>query len=250
MKYRRVLIKLSGEALANENKDGKIFDDAHCDRIAEQLVRAVEQGTSIGLVIGAGNIWRGRQGAEMDATVADHMGMLATVINAMYMSEVINRVALRLHSAVSAMVMTAIEMNAFAQPYTYREAVQALDGGKIVIFAAGTGHPFFSTDTAAALRSVEIGADALLCGKSIDYLYTADPNAKPEPGKPYIKPEPIYHTSFMNVIEKRYRLMDLAAVAICMDHKLPILTFALAQPENIGRVLDGENVGTIVDDNE
>lgn len=248
MLYNKVLIKLSGEALAHEAQEGKIYDDAHCEKVAVQLLNLAQKGVKIGLVIGAGNIWRGRQGVDMNATVADHMGMLATVINALYMSEVIKRVAARMNSRIGCVVMTSFAMEAFVPMYTYRGAMKALDEGNIVIFAGGTGHPFFSTDTGAALRAIEIGAEALLCGKSIDYLYTSDPNAECKPGQP--KPEPIFHTDYRTVIRKQYRLMDLPAVAMCMDHKLPILTFALADPENITRVMEGEKIGTVVDDQE
>ena len=233
MKYRRVLIKLSGEALG---ENGRLFDFNQIDTVASVIARLHETGTEIALVIGAGNIWRGRQGpaAKMAAINADHMGMLGTAINSIAMQDAIER------QGVSTRVMSAIEMNRFCEPYTYRRAIRHLEKGRVVIFACGTGNPFFSTDTAAALRAVEVGADAILLAKNVDGVYDSDPrlneNAK-------LLKDINYH----DVLDKNLKVMDASAITICQENKVPcIRVFGLDDPENIIRVIQGDEMGTIV----
>ena len=230
--YKRVLIKLSGEALG---ENGILFDFEQIHRVAAALKRLHDEGIQVAVVIGAGNIWRGRQGpaAKMTAINADHMGMLGTAINSIAMQDAIERLD------IPTRVMSAVEMNRFCEPYTYRRAVRHLEKGRVVIFACGTGNPFFSTDTAAALRAVEIGADAILLAKNVDGVYTADPVKDPTAVK--------YDTiSYDEVLAQHLMVMDTTATSLSMDNHIPVLLFALKDPRNIIRALCGENVGTIV----
>ncbi len=231
--YHRVLVKLSGEALG---ENGRLFDFEQIDRVASVLARLHEQGTEIAVVIGAGNIWRGRQGpaAKMTAVNADHMGMLGTAINAIAMQDAIER------QGIASRVMSAVEMNRFCEPYTYRRAVRHLEKGRIVLFACGTGNPFFSTDTAAALRAVEIGADAILLAKNVDGVYDSDPRLNPQA---QLLPD----ITYQEVMDRDLKVMDASAITICRENRVPaIRVFGLADPENILRVIEGDPMGTLV----
>ena len=201
--------------------------------IAEQIKRCYDMGVEIGIVIGGGNFWRGRDGEGMDRSRADHMGMLATVINCLAMLDALE------HLGVEARVQTAIEMRQIAEPYIRLRAGRHLSKCRVVIFGCGTGNPFFSTDTAAALRAAEIGAEVILLAKKIDGVYDSDPNINPD-AKKFDK------LTFMDVLNKGLGVMDTTAATLCMDNNIPLLVFGLDEPENIVKVLCGENIGTIV----
>ncbi len=228
---KRVLLKLSGEALSSAS--GNIYDNAFVDSVAENLVKAAKSGFEIGLVIGAGNIWRGRQGGEMDRVNADQMGMLATVINSLCMKDAIIR------AGVPAVVMTAVAMPPFAEPYSAERAKAYLSEGKIVIFGAGLGMPFISTDTAGAVRAAEIGAEAMYMAKNIDYIYTADPRKDPNAEK-------LLTVKCSEILSRGLAAIDFTAAAFCMSVGMPIRIFGLAHPEDILKALTGEKVGTVV----
>lgn len=231
MTYNRVLLKLSGEALGD---NGKGFNFETISKVAQQIADLVKNNkTQAGIVIGAGNIWRGRQGTDMDRVAADHMGMLATIINSLAMKDAIEK------CGVKCRVMTSIEMHSVAEHFSARDARNALSNGEVCIFAGGTGSPFFSTDTAAALRAAEIEADAILLAKNIDGVYNADPR-KNENAKRYVS------ISFNQVLSDRLQVMDSAATAICMDNNIPVIVFALNEENSIKRVSNGEALGTVV----
>ncbi len=229
--YKRVLLKLSGEALATGG-DGIINYD-FVSEICHAVKRCVDIGVQVAIVVGAGNIWRGRQGAKMDRTRADHMGMLATTINALALQD-----ALEQHG-MNTRVMTAIEMRQFAEPYIRNKAVSHLEKGRVVIFGCGIGNPFFSTDTASVMRAAEINADIVMLAKNIDGVYTADPKLHPEAKK-------IDSMDFMQILSNGLTVIDSTAASFCMDNDIPILLFALNDPENIVRAVNGEKIGTIV----
>ena len=234
-KYKRVLLKVSGEALAGDNKFGLNHDTISdiCDRIKE----CVEMGVEVAIVVGGGNFWRGRDGENMERTRADHMGMLATVINALALADSLE------HKGVATRVQTAIEMRQIAEPYIRGKAVKHLENKHVVIFACGSGCPFFSTDTAAALRAAEINADIILLAKKVDAVYDSDPNKNPAAIK-------FDHLSYINILNSRLGVMDSTATSLCMDNDIPILVFGLDQPENIIRAVKGEKIGTIVNNKE
>ena len=228
-KYKRILLKLSGEALAAAGKD--ILDFDFIDRVAKVLCRCRDAGVEIGGSVGAGNIWRGRQGVNLDRAEADHMGMLATAINALALKD-------RFRAAgLSCVVMSAVEMPAFADAFSVRGARNALEGGKIVIFACGLGQPFFSTDTAAVLRAAEIEADAVLMAKNVSGVFNADP-AK-DPGA--VRYDEL---TYKEMIDKELRALDLSAATFSMENDIRCYAFALSDPENIYRVAMGEHIGT------
>lgn len=227
-KYKRILLKLSGEALAN--KDG-ILDFDFISSVAEVLKKCVDEGVEVGIIVGAGNIWRGRQGGEMNRARADHMGMLATTINSLALQDTF------IQHEIDTIVMTAVEMKAFAEPYTTREAVEALSSGKVVVFGCGLGSPYFSTDTAAALRAAEIEADAILMAKNIDGVYTADPRRDPLATK-------YDELTYSEMIAKELGALDLTAAAFCMANDITAYAFELKDPMNIYRVAMGEKIGT------
>jgi uridylate kinase len=230
--YKRILLKLSGEALAPAHREDGILDFSFIDRVAAVLKKCRDAGVEIGVIVGAGNIWRGKSGAaQMERCRADHMGMLATAINALALQDGFQR------AGMDAVVMTAVEMDAFADRYNARTANRLLSEGKIVIFGCGMGVPYFSTDTAAVLRAAEIGADALLMAKNIDYLYTADPRKDPEA-------KPIYDITYAEILEKDLRAFDMTAVSFCNENGIEAYGFALADPENIYRAVMGRPVGT------
>ena len=233
IKYKRVLLKVSGEALAGGAHRGLDFNVI--GRVAEVVRRCVEAGVQIGVVVGGGNFWRGLKdgGDRMQRVRADHMGMLATVINALAVCD-----ALEQHG-VTARVMTAIDMPRIAEPYVRDKAIRHLEKGRVVIFGCGTGNPFFSTDTGAVLKAVEIGADAILLAKNIDGVYSADPAKDPTAVK-------FDRISFDEVLARRLGVMDSTATSLAMDNRMPIIVFALKDPENIYRVVTGEELGTVV----
>ena len=231
--YKRVLLKLSGEALKT-GSDLFDFDQVH--RAAAVIRKMADMGTQIGIVIGAGNIWRGRQGpaANMDAVTADQMGMLGTVINCLCMADALRQ------AGVDAVVMSAVDMNRFCEPFNAMTARRYLSEGRVVLFAAGSGNPFFSTDTAAALRAVEIGADAILLAKNVDGVYDSDPRVNPEA-------KLLRDITYQEVQERDLKVMDASAITICRENKVPcIRVFGLDDPQNILRVIEGDMMGTVV----
>jgi uridylate kinase len=231
--YQRVLLKLSGEALMGDQQFG--VDSAVTTQIAADVAEIQALGVQIAIVIGGGNIFRGLAASVrgMDRATADYMGMLATVINGLALQDALER-----HNVLTR-VVTAIEMRAVAEPFIRRRAIRHLEKGRVVIFAAGTGNPYFTTDTAAALRAMEIKADVILKGTKVDGVYTADPMLDPHATK--------YPTiSYLQVLERQLKVMDATAISLCMDNKLPIVVFDLREPGNIRRVVQGEAVGTTV----
>lgn len=232
VKYKRVMLKLSGEALAGDTGFGICPDTL--DRVAGHVIMLAQCGVQVGIVVGAGNFWRGRQGTNMDRTTADHMGMLATAMNALALQDSLER------QGAEVRMQTAIEMRQFAEPYIRRRAMRHLEKGRIVIFGCGTGNPFFSTDTAAALRAAEIEADAILLAKNIDGVYDADPRKVPGAKR-------FDHINYLEVINRGLSVMDTTAITICMDNNIPIVVFGLEPPENIMRAATGEPIGTLVD---
>ncbi|ERI92902.1 UMP kinase [Clostridiales bacterium oral taxon 876 str. F0540] len=230
-KYKRIMLKLSGEALAGPNGFGIDFNVAQ--RIAEEIKEISDMGIEIGAVVGGGNIWRGRSGEGMDRTTADYMGMLATCINALALQDSLENIG------VNTRVQTAIEMREVAEPFIRRRAMRHLEKGRVVIFAAGTGNPYFSTDTTAALRAAEIEADAILLAKKVDGVYDKDPN-KYSDAKKYDK------LTYIQVLEQGLQVMDSTATSLCMDNNIPIIVFGLDAPGNIKRVVLGDEIGTLV----
>ena len=229
--YKRVLLKLSGEALAGEQKTG--VNAEVVGKICDKIKEVVDMGVQVAIVVGGGNFWRGRNGHQMERTTADYMGMLATAMNGLALQD-----ALEVRG-VHSRVQTAIEMREIAEPFIQRKAEKHLDKGRVVIFACGTGHPYFTTDTAAVLRATEIKADIILLGKNIDAVYSADPKIVPD-AKRYEK------ISYMEVLEKDLKVMDSTATAMCRDNNMPLLVFGISDPENIVRAVMGDKIGTIV----
>lgn len=230
-KYKRVLLKLSGEALAGEMKHGIDFDTvlSFCDPIK----KLVDMGVEVAIVVGGGNFWRGRTSGNMDRTRADHMGMLATVINALGVADALEQLGLVVR------VQTAISMQQVAEPYIRNKAVRHLEKGRVVVFGCGTGNPFFSTDTAASLRAAEIDADIILKATMVDGVYDSDPKKNPDAVK--------YDTvSFYDVLNKDLGVMDSTAASLCKDNDIPILVFSIEEPDNIVSAVCGETVGTLV----
>ena len=232
-KYKRVLIKISGEALAGEKKFGLNFDVI--GPVCDVIKRCAEIGTEVGIVVGGGNFWRGVKdgGGKMERTRADHMGMLATTINSLALADALEQ------RGVDVRVQTAIEMRQIAEPYIRSKATRHLEKGRVVIFGCGTGNPYFSTDTAAALRAAEINADIILLAKNIDGVYDSDPAINPD-AKKYDE------LSYMDVLKERLGVMDTTATSLSMDNSIPVLVFALKDPENIYRAVLGEDIGTLV----
>jgi len=233
LKYKRILLKLSGESLGGA--DGLGIHPPQAELIAERVKGVYEMGVEVAIVIGAGNLWRGKQGLErgMDRATADYMGMLATVMNAMALMDALER------TGVWTRVQSAIEMRAVAEPYIRRRAIRHLEKKRVVIFGAGTGNPFFSTDTAAALRAVEIDAGVLIKATKVDGVYDADPVKNPKAKK-------FDRLSYIDVLNRRLEVMDSTAVSLCMENKLPILVLNLWDPTALEKALRGEQVGTLV----
>lgn len=230
-KYHRVLLKLSGEALS-AGADGILNFDFTAE-VARQIKRCVDAGVQVAVVVGAGNIWRGRQGTDMDRVRADHMGMLATVINSIALQDAF------IHAGMKAKVMTAVDIHVFADVYTARDAIAALEDGNVVIFGAGLGVPYFSTDTCAVLRAAEIQADCVLMAKNIDAIYSADPRKDPGATR-------YTELTYRQIIDQNLKALDLSAMIFCMENDVSGYAFGLADPENIYRVVMGEPVGTLI----
>lgn len=230
-KYKRVLIKLSGEALAGEDKFG--VNPEMTAKTAAQIKEIHDQGVQIAIVVGGGNFFRGRTGKNIDRATADYMGMLATVMNALALQDSL------LSIGSDAKVMTAIEIRDMAEGYSRRKALDYLDDNKVVIFGGGTGSPFFSTDTTAALRAAEMNAEVILLAKNIDAVYSEDPNVNPDA-------ERYEELTYMDIVEKELRVMDLTAATLCKDNDIQLYVFAMAEEGNLMKVINGENVGTLI----
>jgi uridylate kinase len=234
LKYQRVLLKLSGEALSGPQGFG--VDPNQADDIAQRIAEIKETGVDVAVVIGAGNLWRGRRGLErgMDRATADYMGMLATVMNALALMDALERIG------IVTRVQSAIEMPSVAEPYIRRRAIRHLEKDRVVILGGGTGNPYFSTDTAAALRAMEIGADVLIKATKVDGVYDSDPEVNPEARL-------FDHLTYIDAINRRVEVMDSTAISLCMDNNLPILVLNLWSREDLRDALCGKEVGTLVD---
>lgn len=230
-KYRRVLLKLSGEALAGEQKTG--IDTDTLGAISDRIREAYNMGVEISIVVGGGNFWRGRSGIGMDRTTADHMGMLATVINSLALQDALES------RGIPTRVQTAIEMRQIAEPYIRRKAVRHLEKKRIVIFACGIGNPYFTTDTTAALRAAEIDAEVILKATMVDGVYDCDPKENPNAVR-------FDSLTFADALSRRLGVMDSTALSLCMDNNIPLIVFDLKNPENILKVVSGENIGTTI----
>ena len=235
LKYKRILLKLSGEALAGSSGFG--IDVAEAEAIASRIKEVHEMGVEVAAVIGAGNIWRGKQGLDrgMDRATADYMGMLATVMNAMALMDALER------DGVFTRVQSAIDMRAVAEPYIRRRAIRHLEKGRVVILSAGTGNPYFSTDTAAALRAMEIDANVLIKATKVDGIYDSDPKENPDAKR-------FDRLSYIDVLNRRLQVMDSTAVTLCMENHLPILVLNLWDSQALLGALEGEHTGTLVGD--
>ena len=233
VKYRRILLKLGGEALAGP--DGFGIDPTQAEILAAKVKRVYDLGVQVAVVIGAGNLWRGKQGLEhgMERTTADHMGMLATVMNALALQDALERMG------IVTRVQTAIEMKSIAEPYIRGRAIRHLEKGRVVILGAGTGNPYFTTDTAGALRAMEIDAEVLIKATKVDGVYDGDPETNPNAKR--------YDTlSYIETVNKRLGVMDGTAITLCMDHDLPIVVLDLWQEGALERAICGESVGTLI----
>ena len=233
LKYKRVLLKLSGEALAGPNGSG--IDPTRAEELAARVNEVRELGVDVAIVIGGGNLWRGRTGMErgMERATADYMGMLATVMNAMALMDAMERMGLVTR------VQSAVEMHAVAEPYIRRRAIRHLEKGRVVILGGGTGNPYFSTDTAAALRAMEIGADVVIKATKVDGVYDSDPMKNPNAVR-------FEHLTFLEAINLRLEVMDSTAISLCMDNNMPILVLNLWEPQALKRAIMGQAVGTLV----
>lgn len=231
--YKRVIMKISGEALCTEHN--RPLDFEIIDRISDQLIEVERAGVEVGIIVGGGNIWRGaRVGHHMDRATADYMGMLATVINALGLQDALES------KGMQTRVQTAIEMRQIAEPYIRRKALKHLEKGRIVIFACGTGNPYFSTDTAAALRAAEMEVDLMMLAKNVDAVYDADPETHPD-ARRYDR------ISYMDVMNKGLSVMDNTAITLCMDNHIPIHVFGVKMHDSIVRVVEGEHIGTMIE---
>jgi len=230
--YKRVLIKLSGEALAKGAKD-TILNYDFVGQICQTIKTCLDAGVEVAVVVGAGNIWRGSMGTGMDRTRADHMGMLATTINALALQDALEKIN------VDTRVMTAIAMHEFAEPYIRNRAVHHLSSGRVVIFGCGIGNPFFTTDTAAVMRAAEVNADIVLLAKNVDAIYTADPKKDPDAKK-------LDEVDYHYILSNELSVIDSTATSFSMDNHMPLLVFGLDDPQNIIRAIYGEKIGTVV----
>lgn len=229
--YKRVLLKLSGEALAGASGTG--IDPETVDRVVNQLVELSKQKVQIGIVVGGGNFWRGRQGVAMNKVTADHMGMLATIMNSLALQDAIEK------KGVHTRVQTALSIPEVAEPFILRKALHHFECGRVVIFACGTGNPYFTTDSGAALRAAEIKADVILMAKNVDGVYDSDPKTNKN-AKKFDK------LTYMDVINKNIAVMDFTSVTMCMENKIPIVAFGLAEENSIIRAASGDKIGTII----
>lgn len=231
MKYKRILLKLSGEYLAKENRTGIDFNKLL--NIAEVIGECVKDGVEVAIVVGGGNFWRGRSNTMMDSTTSDHIGMLGTTMNALALNDAF------IQKGVESRVQTSIEMRQIAELYIRNRALKHLNKKRVVIFGCGTGSPFFSTDTAAALRAAEIKADIILKATNVDYVYTKDP-------RKYTDFEAIKETSHLRVIKDKLKVMDLTAISLCMETNIPIRIFNIDNLDNLRKAIKGEDIGTII----
>lgn len=231
-KYKRILLKLSGEALAGDKKTG--VDADVIGRICDEIKKVKELGVEVAVVVGGGNFWRGKYGKEMERTTSDYMGMLATVMNGLALQDALEA------RGMYTRVQTAIEMRQIAEPYIKRKALKHLERGRIVIFSCGTGNPYFTTDTTAALRAAEIEADVILVAKTIDAVYSADPKIDPNA----IRYDKI---SYLDILNKDLKVMDSTATSLCRDNNIPLIVFGIDKPDNILKAVQGEKIGTLVE---
>ena len=232
-KYKRILVKLSGEAIGQE--DGRGIDSDKLEKVVEQILELSKKEIEISIVIGAGNFWRGRYGQDyMERTTSDYMGMIATTLNALALQDMLES------KGAYTRVMTAIEMKQIAEPYIRRQAVRHLEKGRIVIFACGTGSPYFTTDSAAALRAIEMEADVILLAKNVDGVYNKDPK-KYEDAKKYEE------VTYMQTISEKLGVMDTTAITLCMENKIPILVFALNEKDSLIKAVSGKKIGTLIE---
>lgn len=232
LKYKRVLLKLSGEALAGDAKTG--LDINVLDNLCNQIKELVKLGVQVGIVVGGGNFWRGKYGSKMERTTSDYMGMLATAMNGLALQDTLEA------KGIYTRLQTAIEMREIAEPYIKRKALKHLEKGRVVIFGCGTGNPYFTTDTAAALRAAEIDADVILVGKTADAVYSDDPKINPDA----VKYDEI---TYMDILNKDLKVMDSTATSLCRDNNIPLLVFGINEPENILKAVMGEKIGTLVE---
>lgn len=230
-KYKRAIIKLSGEALAGEKGFG--IDETVVAYVVNQIKKVFEQKVEIGIIIGGGNFWRGRQALKMERSAADHMGMLATVMNSIALQDALES------AGIPCRVQTALTITRIAEPYILRKALRHFEKGRVVIFACGTGNPFFSTDTGAALRAAEINADVLMLAKNIDGVYDSDPKKNPN-AKKYDE------LSYMKVVQDGLQAMDATAITLCMENNIPIIAFALKEEDSLLKAVNGEKIGTLI----
>lgn len=230
-KYKRILLKLSGEAISGEKGFG--IDSQTLGKMCDVIKRVTEMGVEVGIVVGGGNFWRGRQAQDIERVTADYMGMMATVMNGQALQDVLE------FRGIDTRLQLAFEIKQIGEPYIRRKAIRHLEMGRVVIFAGGTGNPFFSTDTCAALRASEINAEVILAGKTIDGVYDDDPKTNPNARK-------FDEIKYSEIIEKSLKVIDSSAASICMDNNIPTFVFALSDPENIVRIVAGENIGTII----
>lgn len=231
VKYKRILLKLSGEALAGEKKTG--VDAEVLGKICDQVKIVVDLGVEVAIVVGGGNFWRGRYGHQMERTTSDYMGMLATAMNGLALQDALES------RGIMTRLQTAIEMRQIAEPYIKRKATKHLEKGRVVIFSCGTGNPYFTTDTAAALRAAEINAEVILLAKTIDGVYSADPKID----KNAIKYDAI---TYLDILNQDLKVMDATATSLCMDNHIPLIVFGIDKPENMVRIVEGEKIGTMV----
>lgn len=229
--YKRILLKISGEALAGEDKTG--INAETVEHIISQVVAIHQTGVEIGIVVGGGNFWRGRQGTNMDRVTADHMGMIATIMNGLALQDAIEA------KGIPVRVQTALNIPSVAEPFILRKALRHFECGRIVIFACGTGNPYFSTDSGAALRATEIKADVLLMAKNVDGVYDSDPKKNPNAKK-------FDELTYMDVMNKKLSVMDFTSITLCMENKIPIVAFALDSENGLIKAASGEKIGTII----
>ena len=233
LKYKRVLLKLSGEALAGETKHGINVDTL--GKICDKVKELIELGVQVAIVVGGGNFWRGKYGHQMERTTADYMGMLATCMNGLALQDALET------RGIYTRLQTAIEMREIAEPYIKRKAIKHLEKGRVVIFSCGTGNPYFTTDTAAALRAAEVDAEVILVGKTIDGVYSDDPKTNPNAVK-YDK------ITYLDILNKDLKVMDSTATSLCRDNHIPLIVFGIDDPSNMVKAVQGEKIGTFVGD--
>ena len=231
LKYKRVLLKLSGEAIGG--KEGKGVDAEVLGKICDKIKDMVDLGVQVAIVVGGGNFWRGRYGHQMERTTSDYMGMLATAMNGLALQDSLEARGLKTR------LQTAIEMRQIAEPYIKRKTFKHLERGRVVIFACGTGNPYFTTDTAAALRAAEMEAEVILLAKTIDGVYSADPKVDPNAVK-------FDEITYLDILNKNLKVLDSTATSLCMDNNIPLIVFAIEDPENMVRIVKGEKIGTMV----